>query len=272
MFESFNQAIREFEYDYIFIDSIFLTFWIALLIKYKKWNPLKFGLVTGIIVYFIDAVVWFNIPVNSNYPPGTFIREYWIGGEYIPRPLGNYFWIKFGADFMMTFSYAMFAFGWLWIMFENFIKKNSKEIIIFTVIFFASWLLIPYLSFLIPLNDTLVKSVRYMDTQMVIWVVNFLVGYFILYLIYGTNKFGNKNRNIVPYVFLIGCTGAFFMELPLFIYGIRPTGILFLLYDTILMFNQGAPYLYIAYDKVLPCLIVKIKKKTRKEIEISIQK
>jgi len=271
LFESFNQAIREFEYDYIFIDSIFLTIWIAILIKYKKWKPIKFGIFTGFTLYFIDCIVWFNVSAGSNYPPGTFLREYWIGGTYMPRPLGDFFWIKFGADFMMTFSYAMFAFGWLWIMFENFVKRNSKEILMFTVVFFTSWLLIPFLSFVIPLNDTLVESVRYMDTQMVVWMVNFLVGYLILYLIYGTNKFGSKNPKIVLYVFIVGCIGAFFMEFPLLISGIRPTGILYLSYSTILMFNQGAPYLYIAYDKVLPWIISKIKKKVPKEIEITIQ-
>ena len=271
LFESFNQAIREFEYDYIFFDSIFLAIWIAILVKYKKWKPIKFGIFTGFILYFIDCIVWFNVSAGSNYPPGTFLREYRIGGVYMPRPLGDYFWIKFGADFMMTFSYAMFAFGWLWIMFENFVKRNSKEILMFTIVFFTSWLLIPFLSFGIPLNDTLVESVRYMDTQMVVWMVNFLVGYLILYLIYGTNKFGSKNPKIVLYVFIVGCIGAFFMEFPLLISGIRPTGILYLSYSTILMFNQGAPYLYIAYDKVLPWVIAKIKKKAPKEIEITIQ-
>ena len=270
MFESFNQAIRRFEYDYIFIDGIFLTFWIGLLVKYKKWKPLKFGVVTGLIVYFIDAVVWFNTLANAFYPPGTYIREYWIGGTYIPRPLGNYFWPKFGADFMMTLSYAMFAFGWLWIMFENFTKRNFKEITRFTTIFFTSWLIIPFLSFAIPLNDTLVRSVRYMDTQMVVWIINFFVGFIILYYIYGTNKFGSKNPKIVLYVFLVGCTGAFFMEFPLLISGIRPTGVLFLIYDTLLMFNQGAPYLYIAYDKVMPWLKGKLRKKARNELQITV--
>jgi hypothetical protein len=262
--EPFTQAIRRFEYDYIYIDSIFLTFWIALLIKYKKWNPLKIGVITGFLVYFIDAIIWFNVPANSNYPSGTFIREYWIGGVYMPRPLGNYFWAKFGADFMMTISYSIFAFGWLWIMFENFIKRNTKEVVMFTLVFFTSWLLTPFLSFWIPLNDTIVYTIRYMDSQMVIWIVNFITGYFILFLIYGTNKFGSKNLKIVLHVFLVGCTGAFFMEFPLLISGIRPTGILFLIYDTLLMFNQGAPYLYIAYDKVLPWLVAKIKNKREK--------
>jgi len=271
VFESFNQAIRNFEYDYIFIDSIFLTIWIAILVKYKKWNPIKFGIVTGFIIYFIDTIVWFNLPAGSNYPSGTFIREYWIGGVYMPRPLGNHFWPKFGADFMMTFSYSMFAFGWLWIIFENFIKKNKKEILLFTLIYFGSWMLIPFLSFWLPLNDTIVDSVRYMDTQMVAWVINIFVGYFILFLIYGTNKFKSKNPKIILLVFIVGCTNGFFMEFPLLISGIRPTGALYLLYGVVFMFNQGAPYLYIAYDKVLPWLIVKTKKKALNEIETTIQ-
>ena len=272
VFESFNQAIRNFEYDYIFIDSIFLTIWIAILVKYKKWNPIKFGIVTGFIIYFIDTIVWFNLPAGSNYPSGTFIREYWIGGVYMSRPLSNYFWPKFGADFMMTFSYSMFAFGWLWIMFENFIKRNAKEVLLFTLIYFGSWMLIPFLSFWLPLNDTIVDSVRYMDTQMVAWVINIFVGYFILFLIYGTNKFKSKNPKIILLVFIVGCTNGFFMEFPLLISGIRPTGALYLLYGVVFMFNQGAPYLYIAYDKVLPWLIVKTKKKALNEIETTIQR
>ena len=270
LFETFTQAIREFEYDYIFVDSVFLTIWIAILIKYKKWKPLKFGIFTGFILYFIDCIVWFNLPAGPNYPTGTYIREYWIGGIYMPRPLGDFFWLKFGADFMMTFSYAMFAFGWLWIMFDNFVKRNLKEVIIFTLLFFTFWMLTPLFSLLIPLNDTQVRSIRYMDTQMLAWSINLLVGYIFLSLIYGTKKFGSRKPKIILYVFTVGCIGAFFMEFPLLIFGIRPTGILFLLYNVIFMFNQGAPYLYVIHNKILPWLFVKIKKSSLEEIKITI--
>jgi len=270
LFESFNQARRIFEYDYIFFDSFFLTIWIAIMIKYKKWNPLKFGIFSGFIVYFIDSIVWFNLPAGNSYPVGTFIREYWIGGVYMPRPLGNYFWIKFGADFMMTFSYAMFAFGWLWIMFENLFKKNLKEALLFTLLYFIFWMLIPLFSLIIPLNDTQVDTVRYMDTQMIAWSINLIVGYLFLSLIYGTNKFGSKKPKTILYVFVVGCIGAFFMEFPLLVFGIRPTGVLFLLYDVLLMLNQGTPYLYVLYDKILPRLFMKIRKESYKEIEITV--
>ena len=270
LFESFNQAIREFEYDYIFFDSIFLTIWIAILIKYKKWKPLKFGVFTGVILYFIDCIVWFNLPAGSNYPAGTFIREYWIGGTYMPRPLGDFFWLKFGADFMMTLSYSMFAFGWLWIMFENFFKRNFKEILVFTLLYFTFWMLIPLFSLIIPLNDTPVISIRYMDTQMIAWTINLLVGYLFLFLIYGTKKFGSRKPKTILYVFIAGCIGAFFMEFPLLIFGIRPTGVLVLLYNVLFMLNQGAPYLYVLYDKILPWSFAKIRKQPHKEIEITV--
>lgn len=271
LFESFNQARRIFEYDYIFFDGIFLTIWISIMIKYKKWNPILFGIFTGFIVYFIDTIVWFNLPAGSSYPAGTFIREYWIGGVYMPRPLGDYFWIKFGADFMMTFSYSMFAFPWLWIMFENFFKKNLKEALLFTLLYFIFWMLVPLFSLIIPLNDTLVDTVRYMDTQMIAWSINLIVGYLFLSLIYGTKKFGSKKPKTILYVFIVGCIGAFFMEFPLLVFGIRPTGILFLSYDVLFMLNQGAPYLYIVCDKILPLFFAKIRKNSRKEIELTVK-
>ncbi len=240
------------------------------MIKYKKWNPIKVSITLGFIIYLIDAIIWYNLPAGPNYPTGTYIREYWIGGIYMPRPLGDYFWVKSGADFMMLFSYAMFAFGWLWIMFENFFKKNLKEALLFTLLYFAFWMLIPLFSIIVPLNDTIVDTVRYMDTQMIAWSINLIAGYLFLSLIYGTNKFGCKKPKVVLYVFIVGCVGAFFMEFPLLIYGIRPTGVLFLLYDVLLMLNQGAPYLFVLYDKIFPWIFSKIGKKSHEEIEIKV--
>jgi len=246
--ETFNQAARNFRYDYIYIDAFFLSIWIVILIKKKKWNPLLFGIICGILVYLIDAVCWWNTLAGAHYPEGTFIREYWIGGIQMPRPLGEYFWLKFGADFMMTISYSLFAFPWLWIIFENFEKRDKQEILLFTGFYFSSWMLTPLLSILLPINDTMVNTVRHMDTQMIAWIINVIVGYAILSVIYGTNIINRKNPKIIGFVFLVGCVQSFYMEFPLFLYGIRPTGVAFLVYEVFFLFNQGAPYLYILYD------------------------
>ena len=132
IFEDFTNAARNFQYDYIYIDAIFLSVWIIILVKNRKWAALKAGSITGILIYIIDAVWWWNTPAGSNYPEGTYIREYRIGGVQMPHPLGDYFWLKSGCDFMMTFSYAMFAFCWLWIIFENIDTSEKKEIIFYT--------------------------------------------------------------------------------------------------------------------------------------------
>ena len=270
IFQGFKEAWRRFEYDYIFIDGIFFLVWVGLLIKKKKWNPLKFGVTTSIIVYFIDAVFWWNLPANANYLPGTTIREYWIGGVPVPKSFSELFWPKAGADFMMCISYSMFIFPWLWIVFDNFIKTNKKEILLLTGFFFFAWLMIPFLSIWLPINDTIVETVRHMDTQIIVWIINVIVGYAILFLIYGTNKFGKKNLKSIAYVFIIGCLGSFFMEFPLFITGIRPTGVPFLIFEILILFNQGAPYLFIAYDILLPKVITFLKKKNSKKEEVPV--
>lgn len=259
IFDTLTNAERTFQYDYIFVDAFFLAIWLSLIIKNKKWKALKAGIFFAICVYFIDAVFWWNIPAGPLYP-GDYIREYWIGGVQMPHPLGEYIIIKFGADFMMTISYSLFAFTWLWIVFENIEKKDLKEVGLYSALYFCFWMLIPLLSLLLPINDTTVYCVRHMDTQISAWIINVIVGYSILVILYGTNIINKKNRKIILYIFLIGCLESFYMEFPLFVSGIRPNNILFLIFEIFFLFNQGAPYLYILWDVIIPILKKKIIK------------
>jgi hypothetical protein len=111
-----------------------------------------------------------------------------------------------------------------------------------------------------------------------VWIVNLFVGYSIFALIYGTGiikkiKPGAKNQKpIIFYVFLVGCLESFFMEFPLFIWGIRPPDPVFLIIEIFLLVNQGAPYLYIAYDIVLPFAAKGVKRLTNGNESISNQK
>ena len=111
--EQFVNAQRFFQYDYIYVDIVFLIIWIIFLIKNKKTSALIFSTTIAPIIYIIDAVIWWNASAGPSLPVGTFIREYSIGGISMPHPLGGFFWLKFGADFMMTISYALFAFSWI---------------------------------------------------------------------------------------------------------------------------------------------------------------
>jgi hypothetical protein len=248
--EEFYQARRVFQYDYIYVDAFFLLIWLVLLIRNKEYKALIFGAVISPIIYLIDAYIWWNSFAGPAHPPGTHIREYWIGGVQVPRPQGAYLWPKFGADFMMTISYALYAFPWLYIVFRNLRKGTlfSKEVLKYTVVWVAAWFMVPLLSILFGIDDTPVQAVRYMNSQFTGWIINLCIGYGLLAIIY------RKNLTRVAYLLGIGALGAFIMEVPLYVFGIRPTGILFIIFEGFFLLNQGVPYLFLTVDKVIPAV------------------
>jgi len=247
-------AVRYFDYDYIYFDFIFLISWVVWLIKDKRYTSLTAGLVFGLLSFFIDAVVWWNTPAGEGYPLGTFVREYWIGSEQVPHQFGILYLQKLSADFMMTISYGLFAFTWVWLLFEYWKSKISlKKIIQYTIYWITAWVAIPWLSTLISWNDVVVHSVRHMDSQFLAWVVNIIAGYILLSIIACSGRFGKKEpKRKILHIFLMGIFVAFLMEFPLFVFGIRPVNFSFLVYETVFLFNQGAPYLWIMSERLFP--------------------
>ncbi len=244
----FYQAHRTFQYDYIYIDAIFLALWLFWLIRNKEYKALVFGLVIAPIIYLIDAYIWWNASAGPNFPPGTFIREYWIGGVQVQHPQGALRWWKFGADFMMTISYALYAFPWLYITFRHLREGTlfSKKVIQYTAVWLSFWMLVPLLSFLLPIHDTSVQAVRHMHSQFTGWIVNLIIGYGLLCIVY------RKNLGLVLRLLCIGIVGALIMEIPLYVFRIRPTGLLFIIFEGFFLLNQGVPWLFLTVDKVIP--------------------
>ncbi|MHA1688066.1 MAG: hypothetical protein ACTSUN_01835 [Promethearchaeota archaeon] len=72
-----------------------------------------------------------------------------------------------------------------------------------------------------------------------------------------------RELRVLGFVSLTGCLGSFFMEFPLYIFGIRPTGVSFMIFEVFFLFNQGTPYLYILHNKVLPWIETKLRKNGR---------
>ncbi len=247
--EIITEVGRTFQFDYIFFDAIFLALWLGIVIKQKKWAPLKVGIITAICIYIIDAVVWWNLPSSVL---GVNIREYHffdLNGIEMPRSTVEFALVKFSADFMMTISYALVAFTWVWIIFESWKARNTKDMLLYTALLFGGWLIIPWLSLWIPVYDAQVSTVRHMDTQMVAQILAVVAGYALM-----TALYWKKDKRVILYVFCVGCFQAFTMEFPLLISGIRPATLELLLYEVLILANQGAPYLYVIYDKIIPYL------------------
>ena len=218
-----NQNItRNFEFDYIIFDAIFLALYMALLVRGKRYNALKAGAVCGLIIYVIDGVIW----------SATGVREY-----SLPEP-----WMKHPTDFMMDVSYGMVMFSWVWIAFE---RRSNRDVAFWTLALFGGWLLVPLASVLAHLDDRPIMTVRHMHGQVLAQIAMVIFGYLLLVLL-------KYNYRKILYVFWIGSMLAFMMEFPLLIYKIRPTDAKVLIYETLFLTNQGIPYLYVFWDKIIP--------------------
>lgn len=214
-----TNVTRIFDADYIIFDFIlFLVFVVALLYT-KSWFPLAVSSVCGIIVYIIDGVIWWH----------TGIREITLS----PFPL-------FIIFFMLDISYCIVAFSWMIIMLE---KREHR--VTWTIFLFGGSLLVPIISNLIPLNDVEITTVRYMADIRWLEITAATTGYILLIAL----KYDYKT---ILYVFGVGCMQGFTMEFCLWITGIRPSGLDLLIFDTLVLMNQGVPYIYVFLDKILP--------------------
>jgi hypothetical protein len=225
LFDIDQDVARHFELDYIACDAVFLATFVAAMIWRKRYRPLAAGVVCGLLIYVIDGVIWSALG----------IREYGL-----PAP-----WLKHPVDFMMDFSYGVVAFGWMWIAFE---RRSRADVAGWTALVFCGWMLVPVASMLLPLDDDPVMTVRHMQSQVALQIGAVVAGYLLLAIL-------GYDRGTVAYLFCVGCVLSFMMEFPLAVTRIRPSGVKPFVYETLILFNQGVPYLFVIYDKILPRMI-----------------
>jgi len=220
-----NESItRRFQIDYLLFDTIFMAFWIYLVLRHKRRASLYVGLICGLAFYVIDGIIW----------TATGVREYELPAA----------WLKFPVDFMMDVSYGIVGFGWAWLAFEH---KSLGDVVLWTAVLFGGWLIIPFASRLVPLADARVVTVRHMAGRVWLHIAVVVIGYAVLLAL------GFSLRRVL-YVLWVGCMLAFMMEFSLLVAGIRSFNLQLLAYETLILTNMGIPYLYIIRDRILPLL------------------
>ena len=212
--------------DFIYFDIIFLIIWIGFMIKKKYWIPLIWGFI-GFIVYIItEVVIW-----------------YWLMGvRHYNGPLNVaifFIWFSFSAGFAQ--------FSYVFLMME---KRNMKEIIFWTVLFYLGWTFVSLGSQLIPINDALIEVSREMNegNQRIIFsiltIINLILGLGLVYM---------KKIRIqdVVYLFIIGILVEFCLEFTLSISGIRQQqgtwSLEMMIINTLIEFNMGIIIMYIIF-------------------------
>lgn len=215
-----HDVIRVFDLDYLIFDLIFCFLFISILMVQKKIFPFIVGLLCGVLFLIIDGIIWWNTGIREIYPPN----------------------LKIAVDIMMDFTYGLLAFSWVMIMFEN---KNMKEILLWTTLLYGGWFLIASLSQILPLNDTEITTIRHMKRLRIFEISTVVIGYLLLFIL------GYNYKKII-FIFWVGTMLSFMMESYLLFTGIRPSGFDLLLYDSLILTNQGIPYLYVIFDKIIP--------------------
>jgi hypothetical protein len=198
------------------------------------------GFVCGILFLIIDGVIWWNTGIREIDPSNT----------------------KIYVDFMMDFSYGLLAFSWVMIMFE---RNSVKEVLLWTLFLYVGWLLIASLSQLLPLIDLEITTIRHMRSLRVVEITTVVCGYLLLIIL-------RYNIKTILFIFWVGFMLSFMMESYLLITQIRPSGFELLLYDSLILTNQGIPYLFVIFDKIIPKirnLILNRRKLKEDIIEVS---
>lgn len=263
-----SEISRVFDYDYILIDFLFLCFWVLLLIMTRHRFAVVYGAVLGCFIWRIDAGTWFHTQAKG-FPENVTIREWEFtlrDGRNLtradaPEPydsfdlLNDFVLLKNGADVMMLMSYALVFFSWFVVVVqywrsEKRVRFIFTRIVPYSFILFCGVTAIPFASQALQLSEIRVWCVRHMSGEdgfsngavfFKTWT-----GFALMFPFY------IRDPLTLPFVFACGAFQAFTMNFGLYLSGIRSWDADMLTYEALYLINQGAPFLFISLDKLLP--------------------
>ena len=229
-------VIRVFDVDFMFLDLAFTICWIILLYKKGHIKPLFFGLMGIIVNFIVDYGVWYSY---------LGIRTV----EGLPS------WMSPFAFFIyFSITYGIVQYSYVQVMFTKNHEQPEKEKhdrIWWSTLLFGGWLLIAYLSVIVPFDVNEVTVARTMTSQRFIEVLVVIGELSFLALLAHKKKYG-LNWKVIGYIFFVGFFVHFTMEFTLFLPGIRRSSLFDLVFNSILEFNMGAPILYLMLNALIP--------------------
>ena len=227
---------RTFDIDYILFDLAFTVIWTVLLIRRGYIKPLLFGLLGILVNFIVDYGVWYS----------------YLGIRTI-EGLPN--WMSPFAFFVyFSITYGMLQYSYVQVMFStqpNNPENQKRERIKWSLFLFFGWLIISFLSVLIPINDARMTVTRIMTNQRIIEVVVVIAEYILLGVLALLNRF-ELDLRMISYIFLVGVFVHFSMEFTLLLSGLRGSSVFDLVFNSLLEFNLGAPLLYLMLFAIGP--------------------
>ncbi len=236
---------RSFNLLYIILDSLFIIFFLGLLIYKKKYLTLIWSIFGGILYFLVDFGYFYLISSS---------REIYIND--VMQSMGNVSLILL----WMSLSYGITNFAFIWLCLS---KDEDLKMWLFLII--AWWLIVPSIASLGGASN--IKTLRTTNQYHGIMAIILILGYFAL-IIY---HFTNKKRHKIPILWLnlIGISVQFSWEFALLINGIRPMNqdsISTILINSLIETNLGMPYIYLIHHFVTKKYQEDLKKVNKEEI------
>ncbi len=212
--------------DFIYFDIIFLSIWIFFLVRKKYWRSITWGVCGWLIYIFTDYILWYLITQTRTYtgPIDPFIFFLWF-----------------------CFSPGFVQFSYVFVMFD---KRNRRDLIFFTLLFYIGWVFVSMGSQLIPLDDRLIEVSRDMNiaNQRLNELIMVLINIGAALVLYFKKKLRLED---ILYIFLIGILVEFSLEFSLAISGIRQAqgvwSLELMIINTLLEFNLGIVLMYLLW-------------------------
>lgn len=221
-----NIVARVMDVDFIYFDLTLVTIWILMLIKQKRFRQIFFGLFGFLVVFLADDVLWFHIQ----------------GTRTIDAPIQPDLFLLY-----FSFTYGMIMFSFAPLMFDK--KISNKEKLLWACGMYFGWLVIALLSQWIPIDDRTISIARDMTKARLTQILMAVIGYAVL-IVLKLIKWRPMEKIPWKYFIFLIAVGIFIhfsMESTLLIAQIRPLSWDVLIFDSLVEFNSGIPYLFLAW-------------------------
>jgi len=224
-----SYVARTFDIDFMYLDLSFCAIWMLVLFRQKYTIPLCFGLLGAFITFLADDVLWFHIQHT----------------RFLEVPINHDLFLVY-----FSFTYGMIEFSFVTVMFQ---AKSNKTRALWTLFLYGGWLATALISQHVGIDDRTIQTGRDMSNARIIEVALVASGYLLLLVLkYTWRPMKSLAFPRMLYLFLIGILVHFGMEITLLASGIRPADnyVDVLLFNSLLEFNMGVPFLYILWTAI----------------------
>ncbi len=215
---------RVFNLLYVYIDIVWLVFLLIILIWKKKYIAAIAG-AAGAILYFLVDYGIFHLALGTRTVDGA-------------NTAALLLWL--------SISYGFTNFAWIWLWLDR--DRHAFE---WSVLIISAWMATALLSQNFGTDFQVISIQRGTSSYHGVMALLLFAGYAILILSNLKNRAVPEKKINILWILIIGILVQFSWEAVLLITGIRDTGIMPLIVNSMLETNMGLPFLFLIHRAVM---------------------